>query len=105
MANQRQGDAPTGTPVSVPSDPRASYWIISKNKMANGNLEVLTRRSGPSGESYSRREIDCGAGTVRYIGEGDTLDEAKQDSPNPGEMTPPLSESITGVITAAACSG
>lgn len=95
----------TGTPVDVPSDPRASYLIISNEKMSNGHREVMSRRSGPSGESYARREIDCSAGTVRYIGEGDTLAEAQSNSPNPGEMTTPVAESITGVITATACGG
>lgn len=93
----------TSTPVDVPSDPRASYLILSNNEMPNGHREVMSRRSGPSGESYARREIDCGTGTVRYIGEGDTLAEAQSDSPNPGDMTTPVTESITGVITAAAC--
>jgi hypothetical protein len=95
----------TGTAVDVPSDPRASYLILSNDEMPNGHREVMSRRSGPSGESYARREIDCEAGTVRYIGEGDTLAEARSDSPNPGDMTEPVADSITGVITAAACRG
>jgi hypothetical protein len=103
VATAAPSAAETGTPVSVPSDPRANYWILSKDKLENGNLAVVTRRSGPSGESYARREIDCGAGTVRYLGEGDTLAQAQTDSANVGDMTVPVSESITGVITATAC--
>lgn len=92
-----------GTPVAVRTDPGASYWIISKAKMPNGNLEVVTRRKGRSGESYSRREVDCKAGTVRYLGEGDTLADAQATSPNLGEMLIPSPQSITGEITSAVC--
>ena len=100
---QAHNTAPAGEAVNVASDPRAQYWILSKTKMPNGHLEVLSRRVGPSGESYARREVDCDARTVRYIGEGDTLEEAKADAPNPGRMTEPVWESITGVITDRAC--
>lgn len=93
----------SATQVDVPSDPNAQYWIVSKAKMENGHLEVISRRLGPSGESYARREVDCATRTVRYIGEGDTLEEAKADSPNPSEMREPIWESITGVITSTAC--
>lgn len=95
--------AETGTPVSVPSDAGAEYWIMSKDKLPTGNIQLLTRRSGPSGVSFARREIDCRAGTVRYLGEGDTLDDAQRDSANIGEMSVPIPESITGVITSTAC--
>ena len=91
------------TPIAVPSDPNANYFLISRSAMANGNLEVITRRVGSSGESFARREVNCSDGTVRYIGEGDTLAEAREDAPNPGEMTVPLGESITGVVTAFIC--
>ncbi len=92
-----------GTPIAVPSDPRAQYYLLSKSTMANGNLEVVTRRVGPSGESFARREVNCPSGTVRYIGEGDTQAEAEADAPNTGEMTAPIAESITGVITKFVC--
>jgi hypothetical protein len=92
-----------GEPVPVPSDPRARYWLLDWSRMSNGNLEVLTRRSGPSGVSYARREIDCGAMTFRYLGEGDSVAEARQDSPNPGGMGELVGGSISTEVSQFVC--
>jgi hypothetical protein len=94
-----------GTTVDVLGDPGGRYLIISNKVMSNGHREVMSRRSGGSGESYARREIDCAAGTVRYIGEGDTKADAQAPTVNLEGMTKPIPESITGAITAAACAG
>ena len=96
-------DSEIGTPLPVRSDPGASYQLISSSKMSNGNLEVLTQRSGPSGVSFARREVDCSSMTFRYLGEGDTLSEAKEDGPNPGEMSEAMSTSISGEVSRFAC--
>lgn len=80
----------TGDPVPVPSDPGATYHLIEWREMPNGNREAITRRAGRSGTSFARREIDCGSMTFRYLGEGDTLEEARIDRPTPtmGELVP-----------------
>jgi hypothetical protein len=103
-------DSPTlpttteGKPIDVQSDPGATYRLLAKSKLPNGNLEVISRRDGPSGTSFARREVDCGSMTFRYLGEGDTLDDAKLDSPNIGEMSEAMSTSISGEISRFACS-
>ncbi|MBX3561102.1 MAG: hypothetical protein KF780_04745 [Sphingomonas sp.] len=94
---------PEGEAVPVPSDPRASYRLVSWSRMENGNLEALTRRDGPSGTSFARREIDCDAMTFRYLGEGDTLAEAEADSPNLGEMSALLPGSISTEVSEFVC--
>jgi hypothetical protein len=94
---------PAETPY--PSDPNARFRILSVNRLSNGNIEVLNRRDGPSGTSYSRREISCSAYTYRYLGEGDTLEEAKADSPNPGSMAPLTGTSASSDVADAACRG
>jgi len=53
-------------PITVPSDPRASYQA----------LQVTPRRGGPSGTSYALREVDCRSDRFRYLGEGDTREAA-----------------------------
>lgn len=92
-----------GTAIPVSSDPRASYRLLRKSRLANSNLEVLTRRDGPSGTSFARREINCGDMTFRYLGEGDTLEEAEKDGPNPGELSEAMSTSISGEVARFAC--
>ena len=88
--------------VRVPTDPRASYAILSVAKMANGNLEVVTRRKGPSGQSFSRREINCGRMSFRYTGDGDTLAEMKEPY-SKGAMGPLTEGSISTYVAKAAC--
>jgi hypothetical protein len=71
--------------------------------LPSGNLEVLTRRDGRSGTSFSRREIDCTAGTFRYLGEGDTREQAEEDAPNSGGMTPLTERSISSETAIYVC--
>jgi hypothetical protein len=88
--------------IPVPSDPRASYTLLSRSRLANGNLEVVTRRVGPSGKRYSRREINCRAMTFRYTAEGDTLADFKRpyDIGPMGALTP---ESISTYLARYVC--
>jgi hypothetical protein len=102
-------DSPTlppatqGEAVSVPSDPGATYRLLRWSPLPNGNLEAVTRRDGRSGTSFARREIDCDAMTFRYLGEGNTMDEALADSPNPGQMGELTSQSISTYISEFVC--
>lgn len=89
-------------PIPVTSDP-ASYSLLRARTLPSGNLEVLTRRDGKSGTSYSRREIDCAAGTFRYVGEGDTREQAEEDGPNPGDMGPLMEPSISSETAIYVC--
>jgi hypothetical protein len=92
-----------GTPYSAPADPNATYSLLSVTKGQGGNIIAMTRRTGSSGTSYSNREIDCGAQLARYIGEGDTREEAEKPSPNPGEMASLVEGSSTHAAVQAAC--
>lgn len=71
--------------------------------MANGNLEVVTRRDGPSGTSFARREIDCNAMTFRYLGEGDTREELTKEGYNVGKMSELTEGSISTEVSNYAC--
>lgn len=101
---QPTGDAAGGTVFDVPSDARARYFLLNVEPGSGGNIVATTRREGPSGITYARREIDCNAQTFRYIGEGDTLEQAKQPAPNPGDMGPLVDGSISDVSVKFACS-
>ncbi|MDN4592138.1 hypothetical protein DBA29_27025 [Xenophilus aerolatus] len=87
--------------LSVPSDSRATYDLVELRK-AGTKRTVVTKRVGPSGTSFAIREIDCKAQTFRYLGEGDTLAEAKRNKKS--ESMSPLSQgSISYHVALAAC--
>lgn len=88
--------------VMVPSDPKATYYILQR---AGTELRpvLTTKRVGPSGTSYTRRECDCTNRTWRYVAEGDTLAEL-ESSPKPDDPMGPLVDgSIADVMWSQAC--
>lgn len=89
--------------IAVPSDPRARYELVGKVRRDDGLVEITTRRQGPSGTSFARREADCRRRMFRYLGEGDTLEEARRPAPHPGRMSPLFDGSISGHIVRFAC--
>lgn len=109
MEAQERANPPVAEPategfsIPSPSDPNASYRIVKISKMPNGHLEVTSRRVGPSGTSFARREIDCGAYEYRYLGEGDTLAEAEADGSNIGSMSELTGTSASSDVANAAC--
>lgn len=87
--------------VSVPTDSRASYVVLDKSR--NGDMAtVTTKREGPSGTSYSKRLYDCKAWTVKYLGDGDTLEQMNSSAPDPN-MAPIVDKSIAYYIGQNAC--
>jgi hypothetical protein len=92
-----------GFAISAPSDPGASYRILKIKKRGNGNLEVLSRRDGPSGTSFARREINCKAYTYRYLGEGDTRADAEKNGSSPSSMSELTGTSASADVANAAC--
>lgn len=84
----------SGTPIPVPSDPRASYTLISIEPAENGLISVTNRRDGPSGESYARRLVDCSRMRFRYTGDSDTFEGLRDSEPGA-----PLSELVEGSIS------
>jgi hypothetical protein len=89
--------------IPVPSDPRARYEAVSVDKRRDDLVEIITRRQGPSGTSFARREVDCRRRLFRYIGEGDTLEQAKRPAPNPGQMAALVDGSISWHVVQFAC--
>jgi hypothetical protein len=89
------------TSLSVPSDPRASYFVLEKDR--NGSQSVIvTKRVGSSGTSYSKRLYSCSDGTVKYLGTGDSLDAMSKSMPDPN-MGPIVEGSITYYVGLEAC--
>lgn len=90
--------------ISVPSDNKALYDVVLV-KQIKGNLLVITRRDGPSGITFSAREIDCQSATFRYLGTGNTIDEMLTNAPyHETELMGPLTDrSISTYVALYAC--
>lgn len=87
--------------IAVPSDSRATYTAVEVRK-AGAKRIIVTERAGPSGSSFAIREVDCVARTFRYLGEGDTLAEARQNKKS-GPMAPLVHGSISYYVALEAC--
>ncbi|ELO0974496.1 hypothetical protein ACU4M6_004257 [Raoultella ornithinolytica] len=93
--------AASATTVSIPTDSKAIYTIIDKDM--NGSMSTITTmREGPSGTSYSKRLYDCTAWTVKYLGDGDTLEQMKASRADES-MSPIVDNSIAYYIGQRAC--
>ncbi|EIX9519321.1 hypothetical protein ACWA9T_001889 [Klebsiella pneumoniae] len=93
--------AASATTISIPTDSKAKYTIIDKS--LNGSMATITTmREGPSGTSYSQRLYDCTSWTVKYLGDGDTLEQMKASKPDEG-MSPIVDNSIAYYIGQRAC--
>ncbi len=91
-------------PIAVPSDSRARYEALSVTQKPNMLVEVLTRREGPSGVSFALREVDCRGDRFRYLGEGDTRQEAMRREAQKNTTLAPLFEgSISWHVARFAC--
>ncbi|MGQ0558611.1 MAG: zinc ribbon domain-containing protein [Sphingosinicella sp.] len=103
LQRHRQPVPAAGEFIHVPSDPRATYRLLEWRTLPNGNRESLSRRDGPSGTYYTVREIDCGAMQFRYLGEGETISEARRNRADDtmGPLTP---ESISTYVSEFVCS-
>jgi hypothetical protein len=89
------------TPLDVPSDPKARYFVLEK--VGKGaERTILTKRVGPSGTSFSRRLYNCSQGTVKYLGTGDTLEQMKRSKPD-ANMSPIVNGSIAFHVGREAC--
>lgn len=91
----------SATTFSIQTDSKAKYTIIDKT--LNGPMATITTmREGPSGTSYSQRLYDCTSWTVKYLGDGDTLEQMKASKPDDG-MSSIVDNSIAYYIGQRAC--
>jgi len=92
------------TSLSVPSDPNASYEVLSvKRAPSSGQVFITTQRTGPSGISFAKRLVNCPNQTFRYVGDADTLKELKTQNLN-GKMGELVEGSISWYAAQYACS-
>ena len=89
--------------ISVPSDRRAQYAVIGKIIKKGARVVITTRRDGPSGRSFSRRECTCNKMLYRYLGDGETLAEALSDRVPADNLSPRVRGSISDHICRHGC--
>lgn len=89
------------TTFQIPTDTKAKYNIIDVSK-TGVMATITTKREGPSGVSYSKRLYDCNAWTVKYLGDGDTIEEMNDSSPD-SSMSQIVDSSIAYYIGQKAC--
>lgn len=67
-----------GKPLVIPSDASATWVVLEKTGAPADELHTITtKRSGPSGVSWSKREYNCLRWTVRYLGTGSTPEQMR----------------------------
>ena len=96
--------AQAGEMINVPTDTKASYELVTKQQI-KGNLLVITKRVGPSGTSFTAREINCQNSTFRYLSEGDSMAELKSNVRDTDRMAPLTRGSISTYVAFHTCKG
>jgi len=92
------GGAYVGQPMHIYSDPGTAYEVAAISGKSRGIVTIMTKRSGRSGISYTRRECDCDNGTGRMIGDGASKSAALQNRP-----AEPFYRLSAGSISAEVC--
>ena len=70
--------AVAGQPFAVPTDLGAKYRALEVARTPGGR-SIISRREGPSGISFTRRECTCPVARYRILGDGDDLLAAMRD--------------------------
>jgi len=70
------------TPLEIKTDLEGDYFIVSKGGTANKPM-LLVKRVSSDFTYYIKREFDCEARTVRYLGEGESLEAVAVSEPEP----------------------
>ncbi|ROL63048.1 hypothetical protein [Pseudomonas vranovensis] len=91
----------SATVLQTSFDQDARYSIVSVSGDPSQRT-VITQRVGISGTSYSARQFDCTARTVRFMGSGASLEDL-QHAEADNELTPIFKGSLSRAISQAVC--
>ncbi len=92
----------TQNELPIPSDPKAKYTILEKSGNSDKPI-LITKRSGPSGESYAKRIFDCKNGTTKYLADSQTLEGLGTSKPEK-KMYKIVKDSIAWYLYRHVCS-
>lgn len=74
------GVAAADQPIDIHTDLEGQYYLVEQGGSPDRPV-LLVKRIAPGIAHYVKREIDCVARTVRYLGEGESLDEIANAEP------------------------
>jgi len=91
------------TPINIQTDIEGQYFLVEEG----GSFSMPTlvvKRVAPDTTHYIKREFDCDARTVRYLGEGESLEEMQASQPD-SEASPIVKGSIPDQLIRRVCPG
>ena len=89
------------TPIDIKTDLEGDSFIVEKGGTVS-NPVLLVKRVAPNVTYYVKREFDCAAHSVRYLGEGESLEAVAASEPE-AEMSPITKGSISDQLWKHAC--
>jgi hypothetical protein len=89
--------------VAYPAIDGAAYYILNVKPGARRHVIATTRRDGPSGTNYTRREYICGANAFRYLAEAETKAELDAKPDEEGPFAELVASSSSYLAGQAAC--
>lgn len=89
------------TPIDIKTDIKGQYLLVEKGGNA-ANPTLVVKRTGLGNDHFVKREFDCAAHTVRYLGEGETLEEMNTALPEK-EVSPIGEGSIPDQLSKLVC--
>lgn len=70
-------------PVDIKTDPEGRHFVVEKQGTGS-NPVLVTKRVGPDKSThFMKRSFDCKNWTVRYLGEGATLEAMNKSQADP----------------------
>lgn len=92
-----------GDLIAVPWHKSTRLMALEVKHVAPDSVDVLTRRDAKSGTTFVLRRIDCAAHQFQYLGEGATIDRARQGGATNPNKQPLVEYSIPYYVAAYAC--
>jgi hypothetical protein len=92
------------TPIDIHTDIEGQYFLVGEGGSFGKPTLVVKRVAPDASTHYIKREFDCDTRTVRYLGEGESLEEMQASQPEP-EVNPIVRGSIADQLMRLACPG
>jgi hypothetical protein len=89
--------------LNIKTEVKGQYFLVEKTSGTNNLSTLLVKRVTAQRSVYVKREFDCAAKTVRYIGSGESLDEMEKDIADQ-KAYPVRKNSISAQLSVYACS-
>ncbi len=90
------------TPIDIQTDLEGQYFLVEQGG-SPGKPTLVVKRVATGITHYVKREFDCAAHTVRYLGEGENLEELATSQPDSSEENPITAGSIPDQLARLVC--